>query len=567
MEDSGHSSPLAEIACELSVSSASTRHRPLSRRTGDGCNSTRSSHRRTKQVMSARSHDRLPLKLTVPVEFKLSTPRTQGKAAESTCDDPHHEWEESLRHTKKTPRAPSTSSRCPSRCSSRQSSPASERYCTHGSRTSRHEPGRKATSRAASRCSSRCSSPGRDGDTNLLLKGISCKDRSEPSSPARSMCSYRSTTASLHRAPGVSHCGSVPSLSSLSTGSAVELSTESRLSRLSRRTQSRRHLSSEELLQLHLAQKRAQVKQMMKKNQTSCHRAIYYPDASSNLSVASRSSCVTVPKEFNLSTPSTPRSSRDHPKTSKGIWEGALRKPGAQGRSSAESRQAWRPTLNVSQQSKACSQRAHGSHSREPSPCLSSSSKARFHSADSGKLADTSLQPATPRLQLSSSQLEQIEIAKKKREVQASMKYNQEHYRKAVYCPDTPDKATSKNPPSLTVPSGPTLHTPYRSSSRSRCRSQTNSPERSTHTKREGENATKISAIAKQRSQAACVGHKPCGRRPQHGGARSAAEERAERARSAAEAKCLEAASRGHASLCVFRRPGGSLTNLNRKHH
>lgn len=100
-----------------------------------------------------------------------------------------------------------------------------------------------------------------------------------------------------------------------SVGSSIlrppsEASVSSRISQLSRRTTTKQSLSTKELQNMEIAQKKEELKKLMRRNERNMQKAL-----GSALSVASagRKQCskpLTEPKEFSLSAPPTPKGSR-----------------------------------------------------------------------------------------------------------------------------------------------------------------------------------------------------------------------------------------------------------------
>jgi len=87
-----------------------------------------------------------------------------------------------------------------------------------------------------------------------------------------------------------------------------ELSTDSRWSRLSQRSTSKRVVSSDDRALLHMEETRRELSEQRRRNEQSCHEAISNPDSSA-APCRSRSTDITIPHEFNLSASRTPRDS------------------------------------------------------------------------------------------------------------------------------------------------------------------------------------------------------------------------------------------------------------------
>jgi len=87
-----------------------------------------------------------------------------------------------------------------------------------------------------------------------------------------------------------------------------EISVHSRLTQLSRKSFSKRILSSKEIEEMEVMEKRRELNALMRRNQLSCRKAI---SAGSDLNSAGRKQStmkLTEPKEFHFSCPPTPRS-------------------------------------------------------------------------------------------------------------------------------------------------------------------------------------------------------------------------------------------------------------------
>jgi len=97
------------------------------------------------------------------------------------------------------------------------------------------------------------------------------------------------------------------SVYSVSASMYSESSNMSRLTQLSRKSISKRHLSTKELEELEVEEKRRQVNEQMRRNQVNCRKALHAADLNSAGRVQSTTK-LTAPKEFNLSCPPTPRS-------------------------------------------------------------------------------------------------------------------------------------------------------------------------------------------------------------------------------------------------------------------
>lgn len=131
-----------------------------------------------------------------------------------------------------------------------------------------------------------------------------------------------------------------------------EMSRESRLTQLSRRTNFRRHLSSKELEEMQVEEKRREVRDMIRRNQVNCRKALNASDVSTAGRVVTRPSKMTVPKEFNFSAPPTPRTPRtdlsvcsDSEELS--VLTSARRKGGSASARKATPTKQWKPQLTV----------------------------------------------------------------------------------------------------------------------------------------------------------------------------------------------------------------------------
>lgn len=147
-------------------------------------------------------------------------------------------------------------------------------------------------------------------------------------------------------------------LAAMSTGSALDSSqhsTESRLSRLSKRSVTKKHLSSKDLERLAIEQKRQQVRDMINRNQVNCRRAIVAAEVrSAGRATTAVVRPVTFPREFHLSGPRTPRETRkdsasdtqsvcsDH-----GSLSGSIRSTASAPACGSLSARPWRPKLTV----------------------------------------------------------------------------------------------------------------------------------------------------------------------------------------------------------------------------
>jgi len=125
-------------------------------------------------------------------------------------------------------------------------------------------------------------------------------------SPGRMMrgTPSRSTLATPEASEAGDESGYQPSFASMSMYSESQYSCTSRLDQLSRRSFSRRHLSSEELLQQEVEDKKRDLAKMRKQNNINCHKA-RQPDVNFG-TLGKMTTKVTMPKEFTLSA-NTPR--------------------------------------------------------------------------------------------------------------------------------------------------------------------------------------------------------------------------------------------------------------------
>jgi len=127
-------------------------------------------------------------------------------------------------------------------------------------------------------------------------------------SPTSQQRSSRSLTPSPAITPHVMSLPMTPERDGHEPSSALDTSCESRWTQLSRRSSLRRHPSSKELEEMEVEQKRREVHELIRRNRVSCHRALNAVDSCSAGRAASRPMKMTVPKEFSLSAPPTPRS-------------------------------------------------------------------------------------------------------------------------------------------------------------------------------------------------------------------------------------------------------------------
>merc|ERR1719265_2778549 len=170
--------------------------------------------------------------------------------------------------------------------------------------------------------------------------------------------------------------GSARSISSDMELSVAASSVDSRCSRLSQRSCSRRTLSSEEIEQIRIEAKRQEVKNLMRHNEKTCREAFICPSSTPGVH---RSLSLTIPKEFNLSCPATPARSFISDAASDGEdgdWSRSLRRPSAP----PSPARSWHPTLTVPEAPvlrTACRSRST-SRSRSETPSRRSMSQHRF---------------------------------------------------------------------------------------------------------------------------------------------------------------------------------------------
>jgi len=374
----------------------------------------------------------------------------------------------------------------------------------------------------------------------------------------------------------------------------------SRLTKLSRR-QPFRTPSSAEMEQAEVERKRRELKDLMKKNERTCLRAINYPEMSSSLSTSQvlhsvsseapstsnsviLSSKVTRPQEFALSCPSTPRAASVRAasvSSEEGGWSHSLRTPArakswrpqltlpesprlrtaqrsrsASSRSSscppdsrAASRPRSRPPPQVSQRERTAVERHRERTTRvhralpeislgswsarstctagtEPSD-LGSTHSSVYEASTTSRFSQLSQRSSTKHIP-KSEELEKMEIERKRRELRDLRHQNERTYRHAISNPMLASVSSLRTrQPQLTVPVAPDLSTAHRPRSRSASRcSRDRSPDVS-----------------------------PDGKRANSGWVRSAStlEERAERARLAAQAK-VDTPSEV-SQYCIFRSP------------
>lgn len=123
----------------------------------------------------------------------------------------------------------------------------------------------------------------------------------------------------------------------------------SRLSTLSRKTHSKLVPSTAELDRLYMEQKQEEVRKMRRQNEISARKAIHHPDVPKTTNVRGRCSrSATVPQEFALSAPSTPRRGMSVASDDGNVsdasdreseWSASLRSNSARGSSTAGGRQ------------------------------------------------------------------------------------------------------------------------------------------------------------------------------------------------------------------------------------
>ena len=126
-----------------------------------------------------------------------------------------------------------------------------------------------------------------------------------------------------------------------------EVSGHSRLTQLSKKSFSKRILSSKELEELEVMEKRRQLSAMLRRNQMNCRKALNGTDLSSAGRKQSATK-LTEPKEFHFSCPPTPRSpspetERYDPEESKAEYFPRF----LRGSSSCQSLETWKPQLTV----------------------------------------------------------------------------------------------------------------------------------------------------------------------------------------------------------------------------
>lgn len=126
-----------------------------------------------------------------------------------------------------------------------------------------------------------------------------------------------------------------------------ETSGHSRLTQLSRKSFSKRILSSKELEELEVMEKKRQLSAMMRRNQMNCRKALLQSDLSSAGRKQSTTK-LTEPREFHFSCPPTPHSpspasERYDPEESKAEYFPRF----LRGSSSCQSLDSWKPQLTV----------------------------------------------------------------------------------------------------------------------------------------------------------------------------------------------------------------------------
>lgn len=151
----------------------------------------------------------------------------------------------------------------------------------------------KAKSGTGPDCSSMQQSPGRQSMHSLLM------------TPRNTIA--RTPTTTPKKTPGT-RCHNEPDMCNSSVYSACpsalsELSHATRLDQLSRRVVSKKQLSSEELEELAVEEKKQEVRRLLRRNQANCRKAILGPGRDMAASGRAQSDQkLTEPKEFNLLT-------------------------------------------------------------------------------------------------------------------------------------------------------------------------------------------------------------------------------------------------------------------------
>lgn len=377
-----------------------------------------------------------------------------------------------------------------------------------------------------------------------------------------------------------------------SARSSSEHSTGSRFSRLSQRSVTKA-LSSEEMVQIRVQKWKRDHALLVQQNEKNSWRAIHCPDLSFSKGSRKNPSKVTVPKEFALSAPVTPRRSRsvsrDASDSGGEDWSSSLRRCSSQRlrRGCATPRCGSGAQMHLRGRGVGDSSVDFSlSLAGASAPTMSSTRSALELSTDTSSQAQHSHRDG----QLSSEEFLQMKLQRKRDEVRALAQRNAATWRRAKEQSNASvGGETFASTAPLTVPMGPSLHTERRGRSSSRGRSAT--PERRTASggvalpgacARENVAATRhvervvsargvlgvptpsrtnvaARAVASKLPAEAKTPISTGPRRWAHDG--KCAEERAEQARVAAHAKRQEQEERERARHCVFRR-GASASQL-----
>lgn len=182
-----------------------------------------------------------------------------------------------------------------------------------------------------------------------------------------------------------------------------ELSRESRLTQLSTRSTMRRHLSSKELEEVQVEQKRRELQEQIRRNQVSCRKALGASDVSTAGRVHGRPAKMTIPKEFNFSRAATPKTPRaDISVCSDGedlapSRSSTLRSRPASARKPTPTRQ-WKPQLTVPKAPELhTARRLSSSGPRRSLSCPPEDVAAEVASEDEERRRERPERPGTPK--------------------------------------------------------------------------------------------------------------------------------------------------------------------------
>eukprot|EP00933_Yihiella_yeosuensis_P047107 TRINITY_DN4279_c1_g1_i1.p1 TRINITY_DN4279_c1_g1~~TRINITY_DN4279_c1_g1_i1.p1 ORF type:complete len:523 (-),score=100.00 TRINITY_DN4279_c1_g1_i1:217-1785(-) len=198
---------------------------------------------------------------------------------------------------------------------------AAESPCKHSDENADHNvksyegPGKKAVARpkkAPVRTPGKAAAAKQEARPSTPLRNRRSPDASAASTPLQAQRSaQKSVTRSLPMTPErrcrEDHDEMMTNASVCAESMCSEVSGISRLTQLSRKTPSKKHLSSKEMEELEVEEKRHQVRKMIERNSVNCRKALLATDVLTAGRVQSNVK-LTAPKEFHLSCPPTPRS-------------------------------------------------------------------------------------------------------------------------------------------------------------------------------------------------------------------------------------------------------------------